>query len=333
MARPYARLGALDSQGQFDFAACERRRQGRGSSGGTPYYAPTSNISDECVLEHEILLSRKDTSMDGQRDAIVFSSLNGMGAHEGVTPAMDDEEARLVLRDAHSYAGVAVTDFIRQSGAYAPEEGARFTVTHGGINTLHAAATSLKTGDLIQVQFPTKLTSRSMKRRRGASNHKVTAYAARYTPYSTGRTAVTAVRAMVAPDGQQKLGSYDKWNVFAQQVTTSYLAAAVQFHELVTTSDLASQTAENMLQSLGGTGRAPKTKAAKLLRAQFLNKCMGLSAVGSKTSEYERVVNGHLERAVGAFAVAAEDERRWVIGKCVQGAKEGGYATVALGVQ
>lgn len=331
MARPYARLGALDSQGQFDFAACERRRQGRGTS-GTPYYAPTSNISDECVLEHEILLSRKDTAMDGQRDAIVFSSLNGMGAHEGVTPAMDDDEARLVLRDAHSYAGVAVTDFIRQSGAYAPEEGARFTVTHGGINTLHAAATSLKTGDLIQVQFPSKLTSRSMKRRRGASNHKVTAYAARYTPYSTGRTAVTAIRSMVAPDGQQKLGSYDKWNVFAQQVTTSYLAAAVQFHELLKGTSLEGQTAENIFAALGGTGRAPTTKDGKLVRAKFLNKCMGLAAV-SGTSEHARVINGHLERAVGAFAVAAEDERRWVIGKCVQGAKEGGYATVALGVQ
>ena len=319
MARPVARLGALDSKAVFDSTSISRRKHAAGVS----YYNKAQEASDTCILEHEILLSSTDVPYDGDKEMRVFSSLNGMGAAEGVSDKMSTDTKIMCMKQGVKYAGVSVTDFITMNGTYAPEEGRHLTITHGGLNTIHSPVEPLRAGDMLQVDLPTNAEAKKMRRRRGASHNKVTPIVRRYNPYSVATRTRQAMRAVLL-DGrvmhQDSPAVYNKWNKMGSKMIDSYLYVAHAMH-----GRLASTGLEDL-----GLGKTAATQAGEAIR-QHLGQILFNSAAGPGASA--RTASTHFDSAIGAMADAIEDDRRWVIGKCTTGCKEGGYATVALGVR
>lgn len=337
-ARPYARMGAQDSQAVFDAAVHDRRKNVTRNGGCAPYYPSAGNIADECIQEHDILLTSKQSGHSGDKNARVFASLNGMGSECGVKDRMSDEAALLAMRANHSYAGVAVTDFIRQkSSGHGPDEGFNLTITHGGINTIYSPLEALRPGQLIKADFPTNAEQRSMKRRRGAPGTKVTMVPRAWKPYSVGKTAQTALKTILDSGPELQASSpetYSKWNTFAHALADSYLMAGAEVAAayLSETGAATTKTAEQIATELGCM-RQRATAGGKTKRAAVLRKIAGLArADATSSSEYAVAAANHMRRAVGAFADATEDDRRYIIGKCVQGCRKEGFATVALGI-
>ena len=329
-ARPYARMGAQDSQAMYDAAAHDRRKNVTRNGGAAPYYPSAGNLADECIQEHDILLTRKDSGHSGDKNARVFSSLNGMGSECGVKDQMCDEAAMLAMRAHHGYAGVAVTDFIRQkSSGHGPDEGFNLTISHGGINTIYSPLEALRPGQLIKADFPTNTEQRSMKRRRGAPGTKVTMVPRAWKPYNVGKNAQDAMKAVIQSGPQLQADAseaYDKWNAFGHALADSYLMAGAEI-----AAEFCSRSAEEIARELGCM-RTPATVGGKATRRRVLARIAGLSRANNTSAAYAVAAGNHMRRAVGAFADATEDDRRYIIGKCVQGCRKEGYATVALGI-
>jgi hypothetical protein len=248
---------------------------------------------------------------------------------------MCDEAAMLAMRAHHGYAGVAVTDFIRQkSSGHGPDEGFNLTISHGGINTIYSPLEALRPGQLIKADFPTNAEQRSMKRRRGAPGTKVTMVPRAWKPYNVGKNAQDAIKAVIQSGPQLQADAseaYDKWNAFGHALADSYLMAGAEIAAEYLADEGVDKSAETIAAELGcmRTGGSP---GGKTKRRRALARIAGLSRAANTSNAYAVAAGNHMRRAVGAFADATEDDRRYIIGKCVQGCRKEGYATVALGI-
>lgn len=300
--RPHARVGAQDTVANFDSAEINSRGSNRS---GNPYYPIPESAADRSIVAHEILWSKVKNCREGDSAPRVFSSLNGLAV-----PSVVD------AKKEYAYAGVAVTDFVSQPmSAYAPLEGSSLTITRGGLNTLHSPAEALKPGDFVQVDFPTRRELSQLATRRGVSRNKVTAVLRRYKPYCVGKRVVDKVREKA-----------DKWSGpadttpnhdrTAEKTIMSHLVAAVRAkNSIPDIPNAANMSDDEIIAQLWKNNTEECKKACK---AMFGSK--------GKSESLNALAN-----AVTAFAEAEHEEKRFVIGVCVQGCKKGGYAGVVLG--
>ncbi len=126
-----------------------------------------------------------------------------------------------------------------------------------------------------------------------------------------------------------KMNTWNKWNVFAHNMADSYLAAGAIVSAIDRAGDFKEDEAEKKMGQLGllgsGNGNYNPTIRHAALKELFENKAVDTSARGNVLKR------DHLLRAAGAFSEAYEDDKRYCIGRVVQGCPKDGFATVVLG--